>query len=235
MRSSYPVFYIGEGARNERGFIMERKEINATTRTALGKGATKRLRKEARLPAVIYNGKGESTLIDFDELEFTKLFKVITDSTIINVKVDGKTDNLSFIKAVQYDIIKDRIGHVDFYEVEAGQVLRTKIQIRLTGSPEGVRLGGVLETGVTEIEVECLPKNLPERFIIDVSTLELNHSLHVRDIKVVAGVKILTDADLPVATLRYTKPEVEAEATAAAPEAAPAKDAAKAAPAKAAT
>lgn len=190
---------------------MERKEINATTRTALGKGATKRLRKEARLPAVIYNGKGETTLIDLDELEFTKLFKTITDSTIINVKVDGTTDNLSFIKAVQYDIIKDRIGHVDFYEVEAGTIIRTKIQVKLIGSPEGVRIGGVLETGLTEVDVECLPKDLPERISVDVSTLELNSSIHVRDLKMPAGVKVYTDEDLPIATLRFTKVDVAAE------------------------
>lgn len=220
------MYTIGEGARIERGFIMERKlVINAATRTALGKGATKRLRKEARLPGVIYNGKGESTLIDVDELEFTKLFKVITDSTIINVKVDAKKDNLSFIKAVQYDIIKDRITHVDFYEVEAGTTLRTKIQVRLTGSPEGIRLGGVLEAGITEIEVECLPKDLPERVTVDVSALELNHSLHVRDIKLPTGVKIHTDLDLPIAILRYTKIEVEEAETEEAPAETAAKDA----------
>lgn len=220
---------IGGGARTERGSIMERKEINAKTRTALGKGATKRLRKEDRLPGVIYNGKGESTLIDIDELEFTMLYKIITDSTIINVKVDEKKDNLSFIKAIQYDIIKDRIGHVDFYEVEAGTTLRTKIQVRLSGAPEGVRLGGVLETGITEIEVECLPKDLPERVTVDVSALELNHSLHVRDIKLPSGVKIHSDIDLPVATLRYTKVEVEATETEEAPVESVAKEAPKAA------
>jgi large subunit ribosomal protein L25 len=198
---------------------MEQKVLNARTRTETGKGAAKRLRAAKRLPAVMYDGAGKSVMIDIDEKEFSKLFHLITESTLIDVKLDASRDIIAFVKDVQYDIIADKVNHIDFYEVDPAKTLRTKILLKLSGSPEGVRMGGVLETGTTEIEVECLPKNLPERIIVDVSNLELNHSIHVKDLKVGEGVKILTDSHNTVATLKFTKSETPA---AAAAEAAPA-------------
>lgn len=211
---------------------MDQKVINARNRTETGKGATKRLRLTGRLPAVMYDGAGKSLLIDVEEKEFTKLFRTITESTLVAVKIEGKKDVVVFVKDVQYNIIIDKITHVDFYEVEQGKILRTKIQIKLSGSPEGVRLGGVLESGITEIEVMCLPKDLPERIIADVSNLQLNHSLHVKDLVISDKVKVLTDPELAVAMLKYTKldtPEVVEEvvpAVTATPVAAPAAKAA---------
>ncbi len=216
---------------------MDQKVINARSRSETGKGATKRLRLTGRLPAVMYDNKGKSVLIDIEEKEFSKLFRTITESTLVAVKIDGKKDTIVFVKDVQYNIIIDKITHVDFYEVEQGKMLRTKIQIKLTGSPEGVRLGGILETGVTEIEVMCMPKDLPERILVDVTNLQLNHSLHVKDLKLAAGVKILSDLELAIAMLKYTKldipetPAAGAPAVTAAPTAAPPGAAAKAAPA----
>lgn len=220
---------------------MEQKFITARNRTETGKGATKRLRISGRLPAVMYDGSGKSSLIDIEEKEFLKLFRTITESTLVAVKIEGKKDMVVFVKDVQYNIILDKIIHVDFYEVAQGKLLRTKIQLKLTGSPEGVRLGGVLESGITEIEVECLPKNLPERILVDVSNLQLNHSLHVRDLKLSEGIKVLSDMELAVAMLKYTKLEVaevvasDVPAVTAAPVAAPgAKAPIAAAPVKAA-
>lgn len=194
---------------------MDRKEISAKSRTDTGKGATKRLRLTGRLPAVMYDGSGKSVLLDIEEKDFAKLFRSITESTLVSVKIEGKKDTIVFVKDIQYNILLDKITHVDFYEVEQGKMLRTKIQIKLTGSPDGVRLGGVLEAGITEIEVVCLPQNLPERIIVDVSNLQLNHSLHVKDIKLTEGVKVHTDLELAIATLRYTKVDVPETAAAA--------------------
>ncbi|HPS42876.1 MAG TPA: 50S ribosomal protein L25, partial [Treponemataceae bacterium] len=150
---------------------MEQKVLNARTRTETGKGAAKRLRAAGRLPAVMYNGEGKAIMIDIDEKEFSKLFHLITESTLIDVKLDGAKGISSFVKDVQYDIIIDKVNHIDFYEVDANKMLRTKIMIKLSGSPDGVRQGGVLEAGTTAVEVECLPKDLPERIIVDVSDL----------------------------------------------------------------
>lgn len=199
---------------------MEHRTLSAKLRTTTGKGAAKALRMAARLPAVMNDGTGKAVLLDIDAKEFNKLFQSITESTLVSVMVDG-TEHVSFVKDVQYDIISDTIRHVDFYQVEPGKVLRTKIRIKITGSPEGVRLGGVLEYGINEIDVECLPKNLPERVVLDVSDLQLNHSLHVRDLKLPEGVKVHTDGEISVVTLKYTKNDIPAaEPAAAAPAAA---------------
>lgn len=205
---------------------MDQKTINAKARTETGKGAARKLRAAGRLPAVMYDGAGKATLVDIDEKEFGKLFHLITESTLIDVKIDGAKDIIAFVKDVQYDILSERVNHIDFYEVDPAKILRTRIHLKLTGSPEGVRLGGVLESGISEIEVECLPKDLPERIVVDVSGLQLNHSLHVRDLKIKEGVKVLTDSEQTVAVLKYAKAEVAetpaAEAAAPAAAAAPA-------------
>jgi large subunit ribosomal protein L25 len=209
---------------------MDQKLLNARTRTVSGKGAAKRLRGEGRLPAVMYDRHGKAVMIDIDEQEFGKLFHRITESTIVKVKVDGSKDVEVFVKDTQYDIVDDSFLHVDLYEIEQGRVLRTKIPVRLTGTPEGVRSGAVLETGAPEIEVECLPKDLPERVVVDVSGLQLNHSLHVRDIKLPGAVKVLTDLELSIATLRFAKADAAAAPAAAATAAARLPPAAPAAP-----
>lgn len=214
-----------EGIRNERSSVMEQKTIGAHVRSSTGKGAAKALRKTARLPAVMNDRSGKAILLDLDAKEFSKLFQTVTESTLVSVMVDG-TEHVAFIKDVQYDIITDTIRHVDFYQVEAGKQLRTKIRVKITGSPEGVRLGGVLEYGINEIDVECLPKNLPERVVLDVSALQLNHSYHVKDLTLPEGVKVHTDGDITLVTLKYTKADIPvASETTAAP-------AAPAAPAK---
>lgn len=197
---------------------MEERVLTASSRTDFGKAAAAKCRKADRLPAVIYDRNGRSTAIDVPYRDFAKLFKTVTESTLITIKVDGKDDYEVFIKDYQYDIVSDKVFHADFYAVERGQVLRTKIQIKLTGSPEACRQGAVLETGITEVEVECLPRNLPERIVIDVSTLGANELFHVRDIKVPEGVKILTDADLAVAMVKFTRDVSSAADTAEASE-----------------
>ena len=200
---------------------MNEKIIEARTRTMTGKGAAKRLRREGRLPAVMYDNTGKAVLLDLNAKDFAKLYGAITESTLIDVKIDGSKDAIAFVKDAQYNIITDTVTHVDFYEVEAGKKIRTKIPVRLTGSPEGVRTGGILEAGTEELDVECLPKNLPPRVVVDVSDLQLNHSIHVKDVVVPEGVKVLTDPHLTIATLKYAKADIPAAQQDATAEAAP--------------
>lgn len=197
---------------------MEQRIINAKERTELGKSAAVKLRKAGRIPAVMYDRHGKSVSLDVEEREFMKLFKTVTESTILKIHV-GDKDHEVFIKEFQHNIVDDKIKHVDFYEVERGKVLRTKVKIRLEGSPEGVRHGGVLESGITELEVECLPKDLPPRIVVDVSNLDVNQSLHVRDIKLSGEVTVITDSDLTIAAIKFAGSDtpVVAEETAEVP------------------
>ena len=196
---------------------MEEKVLNANRRVVLTKSNLLSLRKQKRIPAVMYDRHGKSTSIDVCELEFGKLFKTITESTILKVMLEGEEHEV-FVKDFQYDRIQEKILHVDFYAVERGVPLRTKVKIKLTGSPEGVRRGGVLETGATEVEVECLPKHLPTRLVVDVTNLELNASLHVKDIAVSEGVTILTDPDVTIAALKFASYDVPDASTSETPE-----------------
>lgn len=193
---------------------MEQRMINAKERTGLGKSAAIKLRKTGRIPAVMYDRHGKSVLLDVEEREFMKLFKTVTESTILKVHV-GDKDHEVFIKDFQHNIVDDKIKHVDFYEVERGKTLRTKVKIKLQGSAEGVRHGGVLEAGIPELEVECLPKDLPPRIIVDVSALDVNQSLHVRDIKLPEAVTVLTDTEMTIAAIKFVSAETPAQSAAA--------------------
>ena len=193
---------------------MEQRMINAKERTGLGKSAAVKLRKTGRIPAVMYDRHGKSVLLDVEEREFMKLFKTVTESTILKVHV-GDKDHEVFIKDFQHNIVDDKIKHVDFYEVERGKTVRTKVKIKLQGSAEGVRHGGVLEAGIPELEVECLPKDLPPRIIVDVSALDVNQSLHVRDIKLPEAVTVLTDTEMTIAAIKFVSAETPAQSAAA--------------------
>lgn len=188
---------------------MDQKIINGTTRTTTGKSEARRMRKTGRLPAVMYDGNGKATAIDIEEKEFSKIYHLITESTLIDLKLDGSKDFVAFVKDIQYNIISDRVGHVDFYAVDPTKVLHTKIPVRLSGSPVGVRQGGILETGLTHLVVECLPRDLPPRCVVDVSNLELKHSIHVRDLKLGDKIKIISNPDATVATMKYNKTDAE--------------------------
>lgn len=190
---------------------MEQRLLNANERSTFGKNAAVKMRRAGRIPAVMYDRHGKSVSLDVDEREFMKLFKLVTESTIVTLNAAGK-DYEVFIKDFQHDIVTDKIKHIDFYEVERGKTLRTKVKLRLEGSPEGVRHGGVLETGITELELECLPKDLPPRIVVDVSALDVNQAIHVRDIKLPEAVTVLTSDDITVAAIKFAGSDTPAAA-----------------------
>ncbi|MCL2129738.1 MAG: 50S ribosomal protein L25, partial [Treponema sp.] len=193
-------------------------------------GEARRIRKEGRVPAVLYGRSGKAISIDVDALEFRNSVKNISESTIVKVEIDGKPHD-AFVKDTQRNIIDGSILHVDFYEVQSDALLRARVSIQLKGNPIGVREGGVLEFPLHEIEVECLPKDLPERIELDVSNLGVNQSIHVRNIPLSESVRVISALDQVIVLVKYVREEVvEApaaeEAAAAAPEtAAPAEPA----------
>jgi large subunit ribosomal protein L25 len=183
-----------------------------------GSGAARKIRRSGRLPGVLYGRSGQAVSIDLDIREFTGGVKNISESTIVKVEVDGASHD-AFVKDTQRNIVDGNILHVDFYEVESGVALRARVSVHLRGNPVGVREGGMLESPLHEIEVECLPKDLPERIEVDISDLKVNQSIHVRDIPLAEGVKLISGADQVVALVKFAKteaaPAAEAEAAAA--------------------
>lgn len=212
---------------------MSKVVLQAKNRQKSGSAESRRIRKSGRIPAVLYGRSGKAVSIDLDALEFVHGTKGISESTIVKVEVDGKSYD-AFVKDAQRNIIDGSILHIDFYEVESGVALRAKVSLILNGNPVGVREGGILENPLHEIEVECLPKDLPERIEIDISGLKVNQSLHVRDIPLAQGVKLLSNPEQTVALVKFAKAEAAAPAASDAAAAAAAAPAAGAAAAPAA-
>jgi large subunit ribosomal protein L25 len=206
---------------------MSQVVLAARKRVNTGSGDARRVRRAGRIPAVIYGHSGTALSIDVDALEFTNGVKGISESTIVKVNVDGEAHE-AFVKAAQRNILSGQVLHVDFYEVESGTMLRARVSIQIEGNPIGVREGGVLETPLHDIEVECLPKDLPERIIVDISGLGVNQSIHVRDIALAEGVRLISAGDQVVALVKFAKEEsASAEEGAAQEGAADSKEAAK--------
>jgi len=172
---------------------MDKKTLIIEPREKDGKRANWRLRKAGKIPAVIY-GQQQPIAINVNEHEFNSKFKVISENIIIDLKLGKKTYN-ALVKDYQEDIISGKILHLDFYEVEKGKLLRTHVPVHLEGTSIGVKEGGLLEHLLHEIEVECLPKDLPDKINIDISNLQANRSIHVAEITPIEGVRILNSPD----------------------------------------
>ena len=188
--------------------------LSAKTRTAdFGSAGSRRLLRAGYIPAVIY-GKQAPAHCAVVAKEFLMKKHHFTGSTIITLDVEGQK-HMVFVKTFQENLLKGIVNHIDFYEVTAGEKVRTHVGIELVGNPVGVRNGGVLEQVLHEIDIECLPKDLPSELKVDVSALQMNESLRVADLQIPAGVKVHTPGDETVATVKPVKVEVEAEAPAA--------------------
>ncbi|TFG84304.1 MAG: 50S ribosomal protein L25 [Spirochaetales bacterium] len=189
---------------------MSQHVLNAGARAVSNKGALHALRREGKIPAVVYNRQGRCVPVTLDALEFAKGTKGVSESTIVKLVV-GKDSYDCLIKDRQLDWLRGVVKHVDFFEVDLNVEMRAKVSIHLIGVPLGVREGGILENPVHEIEVECFPKDMPEKFEVDVTNLQANHSVHVRDIVHGPSVKILSSPDQVVALVKYAKAEVVVE------------------------
>ncbi len=187
---------------------MEQKTLSVELRKDFGKGPSRRFRSEGKIPAVIY-GVHENKSINVDGREFSKKFKTISANTIITLEL-GKEKCDVLIKDYQDNIIKETIEHVDFMEIEKGKLLKTQVPVVLSGTAPGVKEGGILVQKVSEIEVECLPKDIPEEISVDISGLELGHSIHVGAIPEVKGVEFLLGSEITVVIVTHQKAEAVA-------------------------
>ena len=186
---------------------MEAKTLNVQAREGRKKGMAGRLRASGKIPAIIY-GHTQPTAITVDAREFRTAFKRITENTIVQLLMPEGTHEV-LVKDYQRDNLTGQILHIDFYEFEKGKALRTRVPVRLTGNPVGVKEGGILEIILRELEVECLPKDLPEEIVLDISELALDKALHVRDLSLSEGVRSIVPSDQVVCLVAHRKAEEE--------------------------
>ncbi len=188
----------------------EKKTLKARLRTAdFGSAGSRRLLRNGEIPAVVY-GKSEPLHVIVNAHEFEMKKSGFSESTLITLSVDGEKDHNVFVKTYQEDLLRRCIHHIDFFEVTAGHMVRTHVRVELDGNPVGCRVGGVLDQVIHELEIECLPKDLPEVIKADVSALDINEAFRVDQLQVPAGVKVLEDAEATIASVRMVKEEAPA-------------------------
>jgi large subunit ribosomal protein L25 len=208
-------------------------ELVAEFRETQGKGASRRLRHEGKVPAILYGGDAGARALT---LSHQKLMIMLDNerfySTILNLKV-GDHSQAAILKDVQRHPYKNAVMHIDFQRVDENEKIRISIPLHFTGaavSPGVKSQGGIVSHMRNEVEVSCLPKDLPEFIEVDISGLSLNESIHLSQLKIPAGVALIDLAKEDAAVVAIHSPRAEEpEPTAVAAGAAPAEGAAAAA------
>jgi large subunit ribosomal protein L25 len=172
--------------------------LHAEPRSESGKGPARRLRATGRVPATLYGHGVEPTPIHVGAQDLLHLFHQSGGaSVLVDLRFDGQ-EHLTIVREVQRDHIHNRFIHVDFMAVGRDQQIVVDIELHEIGEAAGVHAGGVVEHHLREIEVRCLPANVPERIEFDITNLQLNDSVRVSDLVPPEGVEILTDPDTMV-------------------------------------
>ena len=202
--------------------------IEGQIRTEFGKSATRQLRLEEKVPAVIYGGAKEvnfcAPATSFKNIIYTP------DFMVVDAKVDGNSYKC-VLKDLQFDKVSDKLIHVDFLELVEDKKVIVTFPVKLSGASAGVKAGGKLVVKIKSLKVKLLPKHLRENIELDISNLQLNENVRVQDVKA-ENMEIMNSPRIPIASITMTR-QLKQEETAAA-KAAPAKAAAaKAAPAAA--
>ncbi|BBB48515.1 50S ribosomal protein L25 [Pelolinea submarina] len=190
---------------------MEKVILEAEKRELVGKKVS-RLRKEGKIPAVVYGRDYEATPITLDLRNTTNTLAKVSSSTILTLVLDGKEQS-TLIREIQKDYIRNEILHIDFLAVSSKEKLRTNVSISLFGeAPALEEFDALLVNGIENIEVECYPQDLPESIEIDLSVLkELGDAIYVKDIPAPANVEFLTDGEELVVIATAQKEEAVEE------------------------
>jgi large subunit ribosomal protein L25 len=183
--------------------MAQQANLQAATRSDIGKGAARSLRREGKVPGVIYGHGRAPEALAVDTTSLNKmLIGISAATTIVDVAIDGRAPVKALIREIQRDALRPgQILHLDLYEVRADEQITLEVPIHLVGIPDGVRnFGGVLDHVLRELELEVLPADIPDHVELDVTALTIGHSLFVRDITV-PNAKVLNDPDTPVCTV----------------------------------
>ncbi|MDQ8162920.1 MAG: 50S ribosomal protein L25/general stress protein Ctc [Gemmatimonadota bacterium] len=196
---------------------MSTASLSASVRAETGKGAARKIRQAGSIPAVIYGHGREPQSLTINARETDKLLKSIAiSSTVIELTVDGKTSR-TLIREVQRHPFKRTITHIDFQELVAGETVSVHCPIVYVGTPDGVRLeGGLLDQIMHQLHIEVDPSAIPNHIDVDVTALKVGKSLHVSDLVLPAGIKVLDEPGTTVCIVQVPKVAVETTAEGAA-------------------
>ncbi len=189
---------------------MELLELNANIRTTVGNGPARRLRQSGQIPAVFYGPGTEPVLLSVNISDFDQVLKKSGASQLfLNLVIqDGETYTRSaIVKELQTHPVSRNFLHVDFYEIAMDRKIRVKVPIVTTGKSKGVELGGILQIIRRELEILCLPFEVPDSIEIDIADLDIGDSIHVGDITLEGEIEFLEDENFTVVTMLIPKIE----------------------------
>ena len=177
--------------------------LSAEPRSVTGKGAARELRRNGRIPAVIYGHHREPEALDVDAIQATRLLQAIgSAATLVDVTIADRAPVKVLIREIQRNPVRPvDVIHLDLYEISANEKITVEVPVHLTGIPDGVRnSGGVLDHLLHKLEIRVFPRDLPDHIEIDVTPLTIGHGVFVRDVTV-PNAEILNDPGQPVCTV----------------------------------
>ncbi len=190
--------------------------LAAEVRNDTGKGTARQLRRNGRIPGVLY-GQGECVLLSLDPDVLARTLRGHTGSTaLIDLTLSGgtgKANRTALLRDFQLDPVSGKLLHVDLFEISMDKPIRVKVEVRLVGGmPAGVKEGGVIHHNMRELHVECLPSALPDAIEVDASNLMINQGIHVRELTKRDGIRFLDEADQMVVSVAAPISEAKLEA-----------------------
>jgi large subunit ribosomal protein L25 len=201
---------------------LETLEIQVDPREKKHKRDAKRLLRNGKIPAILYGPKTAPITVELDKREFNQRVASLGGSHLVRFKSSAQilADKVALVKEMQYHPIKGDVVHADLYEVDLSVKITVQVPLRFVGKAAGVVRGGILQPIVREVEVECLPLDIPEYFNVDVSALDIGDAVHIEDLSIPEDVKAIYESNFALVTV-VTPTVEEAPTPAAAAEVAP--------------
>ncbi len=191
---------------------METFDLKATQRNTFGKGPARELRRQGFIPAILYGPERESLPLTVSPADLDKIYKMSgTEQVILNLVIEnGGTQNVTvLVKEVQTAPVTRQYLHIDFFEISLDEEIVVSVPVEVTGKSKGVERGGFLQLVRHELEVSCLPTDMPDKIQVDITDLDIGDAIHVGDIQLEDKVRLLADTGHTVLTV--VAPTVEEE------------------------
>lgn len=186
---------------------MEKVVLNANIRKDFSKAARNNLRNEGRVPGVFYSKHDATISIDVSERALHP-FVFTSETHLISLNIDGQDEHECVIKDVQFDPVTDKIVHFDLLGLTSGETFQLEVPLMFKGSPVGVKEGGVLQQFLHKLDIECLPKDIPQHLEVDIQSLKLGDAIHVSDLSF-ENITVLNPEDTVIVTVTHPKVEKE--------------------------
>jgi large subunit ribosomal protein L25 len=183
---------------------METQQLQVKTRKDTGSLKARKNRGSGLIPAILYGHKQENIMFLLNEKEFSTVLNI--EAKMVNLKWNG-SEEIALIKDVQFDTFGKKILHVDFVRIALTERVTTHVPIVLYGTSQGVKEGGILDHAMKEIEIECLPTEIPKNIRINISELAIGNTVHISDIELPANAKALDNPDSIVVSVHFAAEE----------------------------